>query len=83
MPKTPFDSITTPEQDANDADRYRFLTMFNKDSEVLEKLNPHITPWFEQWEGREAHDAGDVEATNIFIDKLRDTAIGLKLWWPI
>lgn len=83
MPETPFDLMTTREQDANDADRYRFLTMFNMDEKKVAQLNPHIEPWYEKWEGRPAHEAGDPEAVNFFIDKLRDTAIGLKLWWPI
>lgn len=82
MPSTP-NLVTDPVQDADDADRYRFMTMFNSNQELLDKLNPHIEPWFEQWEGRDAHENGDTEATHEFINKLRDTAIGLKLWWPI
>jgi hypothetical protein len=75
--------ITAREQDADDADRYRFLTMFNADGKKMAQLMPHIEPWYEQWESRGAHKAGDPDATHAFVDKLRDTAIGLKLWWPI
>lgn len=83
MPETPFDMLTTREQDADDADRYRFLTMFNADHGKMAQLMPHIEPWYEQWESRGAHEAGDAEANGFFVNKLRDTAIGLKLWWPI
>ena len=83
MPETPFDMITTREQDVKDADRYRFLTMFNSSDHLSCTLQTHIEPWYEQWESRQAHEAGDAEATCAFVDKMRDTAIGLKLWWPI
>jgi len=83
MPETPFNFTPVPEKDVDDADRYRFLTMFNADESKMAQLRPHIEPWYEQWESRAAHEAGDVEATHDFVAKLRDTAIGLKLWWPI
>ncbi len=82
MPKNPM-YLTTLEQDADDADRYRFLTMFNSDQTLCDTLKPHIDPWYEQWDSRQAHEAGDLDATHAFVEKLRDTAVGLKLWWPI